>query len=175
MASQELENIEKKTEDLRESFGERLKTVIHDLKTTQYEFSTVIGVGQDTISRTVNAKSLPTFEVVHKIATSLPSLNIRWLLTGFGPPWETEESGPANRDARTVSELLEYRNYLERIVKSHELSVYTLEYALETERAFSDLLAEYMILKGIRFPRRQMRGRAGQVGRKNFHETETEQ
>ena len=52
---------------------------------TQQSFADLLGISASTLSNIIKEKSKPTLNQVEAIKSKFPSINIEWLLFGYGP------------------------------------------------------------------------------------------
>jgi SOS-response transcriptional repressor LexA len=66
------------------SLGKRLQQVLRKMELTQTGLSRLIGTSNVVINRYIKDKTMPDFNFLNKLATSL-NINVNWLITGDGP------------------------------------------------------------------------------------------
>jgi transcriptional regulator with XRE-family HTH domain len=79
---------------------DRIKSIMEDQKMTQQEFAEFLQQSPATLSSIFNGRTQPTLKVVDAIKTSIPDINIEWLLYGQGEPYTTHPH--ATDDAQEV-------------------------------------------------------------------------
>jgi transcriptional regulator with XRE-family HTH domain len=99
------------TQIKREEVGERIKTLIYELRMNNNSFSAAIGVTPTAIIKTVNKLSKPRFEMIEKILEAFPHVNRDWLVSGVGEIFNN--SGPASPSNGVGSKYLE--KYLQKL------------------------------------------------------------
>ena len=76
--------------DIQYDIKRRFEEIFKHLNVSMAVFSSEIGLNNNaTISRIVSEKVKPSFEILAKISTRYPQININWLLTGEGPMLKT--------------------------------------------------------------------------------------
>ena len=62
----------------------RLQQFINAENITQSELADTIGVARGSISHILSGRNKPSFDLIEKMASCYPALNIEWLITGKG-------------------------------------------------------------------------------------------
>lgn len=69
---------------LVEAMNLRLQQFINAENITQSELADTIGVARGSISHILSGRNKPSFDLIEKMASCYPALNIEWLITGKG-------------------------------------------------------------------------------------------
>lgn len=68
--------------------GQRVRKLLQDdWQGKQRRMAADLGVSRSVISRTVNEQRPPSFQLIAAIAEKVPGVDLRWLVTGVGPPF----------------------------------------------------------------------------------------
>lgn len=62
----------------------RLALIVRKYFSNQSAFADKVGLSKQTVSGLVNGRTSPTFELLEKLHSYVPNLNIHWLVTGQG-------------------------------------------------------------------------------------------
>lgn len=65
-------------------FGKRLKEVIEHYNLSSSAFAELINVQRSSISHVLSGRNKPSLDFITKLNTSLPDVNLYWLLNGSG-------------------------------------------------------------------------------------------
>lgn len=103
------------TQVKRSEIGERIKTLVYELRMNNNSFAVAIGVTPTAIIKTVNKLSKPRFEMLEKILEKFPEVNRDWLMTGDGEIFGNGQ-GPNRPSNGADSRYLE--KYLQKLEES---------------------------------------------------------
>lgn len=76
----------------------RLQQFINAENITQSEFADTIGVARGSISHILSGRNKPSFDLIEKMASCFPALNVEWLITGKGKMYKTHSGVPQEGD-----------------------------------------------------------------------------
>ena len=81
--------------------NDRIKLLIEKLEMDAKSFAKLIETNPSSISHLTSGRNKPSFDILQKIATKLPQVNIVWLLTGEGEIFQSETDNYVKQKSST--------------------------------------------------------------------------
>jgi len=78
-------------ENFNQNINIRVKELINRMKINQKKFGEITNIGQRNTSSLLLGKTFPSYTVLANVVSSIKELNARWLLTGEGAMWQSDD------------------------------------------------------------------------------------
>lgn len=113
------------------NIGQRLNELLFRLDLNQSEFAESVGVSSTAISKIINNKSKPGYELTESILAKYPQVNRNWFMAGKGGMYLGEESKTVENVATTHTPELwqDLKTQMEARIK--ELEIFKFLYCQE--------------------------------------------
>lgn len=112
------------------NIGQRLNELLFRLDLNQSQFAESVGVSSTAISKIINNKSKPGYELTESILAKYPQVNRNWFMAGKGGMYLGEESKTVENSAAATPELWQdLKTQMEARIK--ELEIFKFLYCQE--------------------------------------------
>jgi transcriptional regulator with XRE-family HTH domain len=86
----------------QEPIGQRIKFLIDSQKISVRRFAQTLDVGETNIRNYIDKGTKPSSDVLEKIVRAFPLVNLAWLITGEGQPYNAESGAAAEPGATYI-------------------------------------------------------------------------
>ena len=101
---------------MKEEVSKRMTLLITTLGTNKNKLSNEMGYYNTMVGNVINMRNLPSFEFLHRLKTTIPNLDMNWLITGNGSMFLNE-----NEIINSEENLLIYKELIESLKRENAL------------------------------------------------------
>lgn len=101
---------------MKEEVSKRISLLIKALGTNKNKLSNEMGYYNTMVGNIVNMRNLPSFEFLHRLKTTIPNLDMNWLITGNGNMFLSEYETISSEESLSI-----YKDLIESLKRENAL------------------------------------------------------